>query len=155
MTPESATVRRMMLPARINLVTLGVADVARATAFYESLGWRRSPRSQDTISFFQLGGCILGLFGFDDLAADAGIAARDVPAFRGVSLAINLPTEADVDAGLAAAVDAGATLLKAAQRAEWGGYSGYFADPDGNAWEVAHNPGWPLAADGTITLPES
>jgi hypothetical protein len=144
----------MTIPARINVVTLGVRDVARATSFYEALGWRRSARSQDEISFFQLGGCVLGLFGYADLAADALLEPGDVPSFRGVTTSINLPTDADVDQALADAVAAGATLLKTAQRAEWGGYSGYFADPDGNAWEVANNPGWPIDDAGFVTLPE-
>jgi hypothetical protein len=144
----------MTIPARINVVTLGVRDVARATEFYEGLGWRRSARSQPEISFFQLGGCVLGLFGYADLAADALLEPGVAPSFRGVTMAINLPTEAEVDQALAGALAAGGTLLKAAERAEWGGYSGYFADPDGNAWEVANNPGWPIDDAGFVTLPE-
>jgi catechol 2,3-dioxygenase-like lactoylglutathione lyase family enzyme len=145
----------MTVPARINLVTLGVADVEAAAAFYERLGWRRSSASvPGGVAFFALGGAVLGLFGSADLAADARLPYADPPAFRGQSLAINLPNEAEVDAAITAAVAAGGTLLKAAERADWGGWSGYFADPDGHAWEVAYNPGWPLDGDGRVLLPD-
>lgn len=146
----------MTVPARINLVTLGVADVAASTAFYERLGWRASSASvPGVVTFFDLNGVLLGLFGAADLAADAHAGAAPAPSgFRGQSLAINMPSEPEVDAVLAAAVEAGATLLKAAERADWGGWSGYFADPDGHAWEVAYNSGFPLDAAGRVVLPE-
>jgi hypothetical protein len=146
----------MTVPARVNLVTLGVADVERAATFYERLGWRRSSASvPGDVAFFPLGPLVLALFGNADLAADAAVAAPPDPAaFRYTALAINLPSEAEVDAALDAAVAAGGTLLKPATRAEWGGWSGYVADPDGNAWEVAYNPGWPIRPDGTVALPD-
>jgi predicted lactoylglutathione lyase len=143
----------MTVPARVNLVTLGVRDVARATAFYTAIGWSKSSASQDEVSFFQLGPVVLSLFGHDALADDAGMPTSAPAAFRGMSLALTLATDADVDATLAAAVDAGATLVKPGQKVFWGGYSGYFADPDGHLWEVAHNPHWTLRADGVIELP--
>lgn len=143
----------MAVPARVNLVTLGVADVARATAFYEALGWRRSEASEPAITFLHTGGPVLALFGADALAADAGVPAAPPPVFRGVALAVNVADPDAVDRALEDAVAAGATLVKAAVRADWGGYSGYFADPDGHLWEVAHNPGFPLDDDGEIVLP--
>ena len=146
----------MTVPARVSLVTLGVADVEAAAAFYERLGWTRSSASvPGVVAFFATTtGTAVGLYGYGDLAADAARPpAADPAAFRGVSLAINLASPAEVDAVLAAAREAGATVTKDAVAAEWGGYSGYFADPDGNAWEVAHNPGWPLDDEGRVTLP--
>jgi predicted lactoylglutathione lyase len=144
----------MTVPARVSLVTLGVADLSRSTAFYEALGWRRSSASADEVSFFHTAGPVLALYPAHLLAADADLPADPVPRFRGVALAINLESRELVDDVLRQAQAAGATLLKAAQPAEWGGYSGYFADPDGHAWEVAHNPHWPIADDGTVTLPD-
>lgn len=144
----------MGAPARVSLVTLGVADVARSTAFYEALGWPLSSSSvPGQVSFFRTAGGLLALFGADELAADAHLPSSDPPAFRGVTLAINCAHEAEVDATLAEALAVGATLLKPAERVFWGGYSGYFADPDGHAWEVAHNPGWPIGDDERPILP--
>ena len=143
----------MTIPARVNLVTLGVTDLARSTAFYEALGWRRSAASQESIAFLATGGCVVALFPVDDLAADVTVPVPDTIGFRGVTLAINLPSEADVTAAIDEASAAGATLLKEPQKVEWGGFSGYFADPDGHAWEVAYNPFWPLADDGSVVLP--
>lgn len=144
----------MSLPPRVNLVTLGVADVARSTAFYAALGWAPSSGSQPEITFIQLGPLILGLFGHDDLADDAGLPRAPQPAYRGASLAINLDSEAAVDAAMATAAAAGASVVKAPERVFWGGYSGYFADPDGHLWELAHNPHWTINADGSVTLPD-
>jgi catechol 2,3-dioxygenase-like lactoylglutathione lyase family enzyme len=146
------------IPARISLVTLGVADVARSTAFYEALGWRRSSSSQDgVIAFFHTSGAVLDLFAVGDLAEDATLpraAADAVPAaFRGVTLAINVGSREQVDDAFRAAEAAGARIVKAPVVAEWGGYSGYFADPDGHLWECAHNPGWPLDDRGLPVLP--
>jgi hypothetical protein len=144
------------VPPRVSLVTLGVADVEASAAFYERLGWTRSSASVpgDVAFFATTTGTAVGLYGLADLAADA---ARPVPtdpaAFRGVTLAVNLPSPEEVDRVLDAARAAGATVTKEATRAEWGGYGGYFADPDGHAWEVAHNPFWPLSDEGTVTLP--
>lgn len=144
----------MAVPARLSLVTLGVADLARATEFYTALGWPLSSASvPGEVSFFRTAGGLLALWGARDLAADATADAGELPAFRGVALAINLDNPADVDAAIEEAVAAGGRLVKAATRAEWGGYSGYFADPDGHLWEVAHNPGWPLDETGRPMLP--
>ena len=130
---------------RLTLITLGVADVARATTFYERLGFVRGAMSNANVSFFQAGGVVLSLFGRQALAEDAqlGTDAPGVQApagFAGITLAHNARSEAEVDAVLAKAVAAGATLVKAAQMMFWGGYSGYFSDLDGHLWEVAHNP---------------
>jgi uncharacterized protein len=142
----------MSVPARLTLVTLGVADVARATSFYEALGWRKSSASQDEVSFFQLGGLGLSLFGHQALADDAGVSSKG-EGFAGISLAINLESEAEVDRVAAEWVACGATLVKQPERASWGGYSGYVADPDGHLWELAHNPGFTLHIDGSMQLP--
>jgi catechol 2,3-dioxygenase-like lactoylglutathione lyase family enzyme len=138
---------------RISLVTLGVADVARARAFYERLGWVASARSNAEVAFFQAGGTIIALWGRANLAADAGVADAGT-GFRGVALAWNGHSRAEVDAVLALAESAGARITRPAAPTEWGGYSGYFADPDGHAWEVAHNPGFPLDAQGAVRLPD-
>ena len=138
---------------RVTMVTLGVADMAAARAFYcDGLGWRESAASNESVSFIEVGGVVLGLYGWAPLAEDAGVAS-DGSGFRGVALAHNVGSEADVDRVLSEAVGAGATLVKAAEKVFWGGYSGYFADPDGHLWEVAHNPFSPLDADGRMTLP--
>jgi uncharacterized protein len=144
----------MTIPARITLVTLGVSDVARATEFYERLGWPLSDASvPGEVSFFRTTGGLLGLFGLTDLAADAHQHDVVASGFRGVSLAINCASRDEVDDAFRAAEAAGATILKPAEVVEWGGYSGYFADPDGHAWEVAHNPYWPLDEHGIPQLP--
>ena len=133
---------------RLTFITLGVADVARATAFYTRLGFVRGAGSNAHISFFQAGGVVLAVFGRSALAEDAQIAP-DAPGvkapagFSGISLAHNVRSEAEVNAVLAQAVDAGAQLRKPGQKVFWGGYSGYFADPDGYRWEIAVNPEWP------------
>ena len=141
------------VPANISLVTIGARDVPALTGFYQSLGFELSPASVDgDVSFFKTGGSILALWGLADLRADA--AATGEPAeFRGTALAINVAGEQDVDDALAAAVAAGATIARAAIKTDWGGYNGYFADPEGNLWEVAHNPYWPLDANGMPQLP--
>lgn len=137
---------------RLSLVTLGVADIARARGFYERLGWTASSASNDSVAFFQLNGMALGLYGAAALAEDARLDGIGT-GFGRVTLAQNQASPAEVDRVLAAAVAAGATLLKPGQRVFWGGYSGYFADPDGHVWEVAWNPGFPLDASGNLTLP--
>jgi catechol 2,3-dioxygenase-like lactoylglutathione lyase family enzyme len=149
----------MSVPARVSLATLGVADVVRATEFYESLGWRLSPASvPGLVSFFHTAGGLLSLVATEDMAADAGLAPRTAPPnpaadFRGTMLAINVESPAAVDEALRTVVQAGATLVKAGGPAEWGGYLGYFTDPDGHLWEITHNPGWPLDAAGVPQLP--
>ena len=143
------------LPARLSIVTLGVEDLARSIAFYEALGWeRRSSSVPDVIAWFSLGSCYLGVFPRSELAADAAIPdPGPPPRFGGVTLAMNLGSDAAVEAALEVARAAGATILKPAEMAIFGGLSGYFADPDGHPWEVAHNPGFPLDEDGRITIP--
>jgi len=143
-----ATVARM--EQRISLITLGVDDLARARRFYEEgLGWQPKDAPEGVV-FYQLPGIALALFGRADLAEDAHHAVDG--RFSGISIAINQRSEADVDAVLAQAVAAGATILKPAERVFWGGYSGYFADPDGHVWEVALNPQWTINDDGTLTI---
>ena len=142
-----------MTPQRVTLITLGVADLDRARAFYGALGWTPAA-AQEGVVFYQMNGLVLGLFGSVDLAADQGRpnAALGTGA---MTLAQNFASEADVDAAFERAVAAGATPLKRPEKAGWGGYSGCFADPDGHVWEVAMNPFWPLAPDGSLTLPQS
>ncbi|HXQ52360.1 MAG TPA: VOC family protein [Stellaceae bacterium] len=138
---------------RISLVTLGVADLARARAFYERLGWRRAMKGAEGVVFFQAGCMALTLYPRGELAADANMSAEG-GGFRGIALAYNTRSRTEVDAVLAEAKAAGGTIPKPARDAVWGGYSGYFADPDGFLWEVAWNPGFGIAADGSIRLPE-
>jgi hypothetical protein len=141
------------LEQRLSLVTLGVTDLGRSRTFYERLGWQRSVRAAEGVAFFQMGGMALSLYPRTDLAQDANVEP-DGRGFPGFALAYNARTRAEVDAVLAKAVSAGARLVKPAQEAFWGGYSGYFADPDGFLWEVAWNPSFPIAEDGSIRLPE-
>lgn len=145
---------RLMMEPRLTLVTLGVADVGRAKAFYTALGFKASGFENPHVAFFEAGGVALGLFGWQSLAEDAGVEAAG-NGFRGVSLAHNTRSESEVDAVLAHAVACGARLVKPAEKAFWGGYSGYFADLDGHLWEVAFNPGFPLDAAGHLTLPKA
>ena len=141
-----------MLPQRLTLVTLGVADVQRSRGFYEALGFRAADFASEGVAFFDMNGVIFGLFGREELARDADVAAEG-GGFRGTALAINVESEAEVDAALDFAVSRGATLTKPAQKVFWGGYSGYFADPDGHLWEVAYNPGFPLDENGRMVIP--
>ena len=145
----------MSVPPRISLVTLGVADVPAATAFYQALGWDLSSSSvPGDVSFFRLGGAALAVWGRDDLTADVGSGTgEEAPPFREVTLAINVADESEVDDALASAAAAGGTIVVPGHRADWGGYTGYFSDPDGHVWEVAHNPYWPLGDDGLPRLP--
>ena len=143
----------MTVPARISLVTLGVRHVARSTAFYQALGWELSSASVESTSFFKTAGGILALFGYEALAADAHLPASPRQPYGGIALAINVESPEAVSAALGAAVAAGGSLLKPAQLADWGGTSGYFADPDGYPWEVAHNPFFPLDDEGRLHLP--
>ncbi|PZQ16132.1 MAG: glyoxalase [Ancylobacter novellus] len=143
-----------MPPAlRLTLVTLGVADVAKATAFYEQLGLVRSSTSNANVSFFDAGGTVLSLYGREALAQDAG-QNPEGSGFRGQTLAWNLGSETDVDKAIVRMVAAGGSLVKAAEKTFWGGYSGYARDPDGHLWEVAHNPYFPLDEDGRAHLPD-
>lgn len=141
----------MSLDPRISLVTLGVDDLARSTAFYEKLGWKRSPASQETVTFIQLKGTVLGLFARESLAHDAGV--ENTPkGFSGVALAHNVSSERGVDAVYKFALSCGATPVKTPAKVFWGGYSGYFADPDGHLWEIAFNPFFPLDKEGHVVL---
>ncbi len=137
---------------RISLITLGVADVQRARAFYERLGWQ-GQEAEETV-FFQAGGIALVLWGRDKLARDCGIAEEQAGGFSGVTLAHNVRSEAEVNDVLAAAERAGATVTRPAAGTFYGGYAGVFTDPDGHAWEIAHNPGFLLAENGSITIPD-
>ena len=141
-----------MTPQRVTLITLGVADLAAARAFYGRLGWVEHGDSQPGVAFFQMHGAALALFGRADLAADQGRPGAELGT-GAITLAQNFATEAEVDSAYAAALAAGASPLKTPEKVFWGGYSGYWADPDGHVWEVAMNPFWPLAEDGSLTLP--
>ncbi len=136
---------------RLSLITLGVADIARARRFYEALGFTAGRASQESVTFFPAGGVVLALFGRAALAEDAAVADR-ATGFAAIALAHNARSEADVDQALAEAVSAGAKLIKPAGKTFWGGYSGYFADPDGHLWEVAHNPYFTFDAEGRVVL---
>lgn len=137
---------------RVSVITLGVADLDRSTAFYEALGWSgKSPPDGDVV-FFQAGGMVVGLWGRDQLAEDS--AVDDDGGWGGITLAHNVDSPDAVDRVLAEAEAAGATIGRAGAEAFWGGYSGVFLDPDGHPWEVAHNPYWPIADDGTIHMPD-
>jgi catechol 2,3-dioxygenase-like lactoylglutathione lyase family enzyme len=138
---------------RITLITLGVADLDRAVRFYrEGLGWTPSSSSvEGVVAFFQLNACALALWPRRLLADDAGIA--DGGGWGGIALAQNQRSRDDVDAVFARAIAAGAAELRPPVETDWGGYSGYVADPDGHPWEIAHNPSWPLDDDGSLTLP--
>lgn len=136
---------------RLSLITLGVADIARSRAFYEALGWKASGIGDGEVAFFQAGGLIFSLFGRDDLAKDAGLPAEG-GGFRGIALAYNTRCREEADRVLAEMVAAGAALVKPAAEAPWSGYSGYAADPDGHLWEIAWNPGFPIAVNGSVSL---
>jgi catechol 2,3-dioxygenase-like lactoylglutathione lyase family enzyme len=137
---------------RVSLITLGVSDIARSRAFYERLGFEASSIGGGQVAFLQAGPMAICLWTRAELAADAGV--DDAPAmYRGVALAHNVRQRDGVDATLAEAERAGAVLTKPAHDADWGGRSGYFADPDGHLWEVAWNPHFPLGQDGALTLP--
>jgi uncharacterized glyoxalase superfamily protein PhnB len=137
---------------RISLVTLGVADLARARAFYEQLGWR-GQEVQETV-FFQAGGQAVVLWARQAVAADAAVADDGASGFGGITLAHNVRSRDEVDEVVAEAAAAGATVTKAPAETFYGGYAGFFRDPDGHVWEVAHNPGFPLAADGSLLVPD-
>lgn len=142
----------MSVPARISIVTLGVDNLPRSKAFYEALGWEVAGTVGDEICWFKTADSYLGLFDRESLARDAGLRSEPTAEFGGITLAINLESEAAVDGAFEAAQGAGARILKPAERTEWGGYSGYFADPDGHPWEVAYNPSFPIGANGRITI---
>jgi catechol 2,3-dioxygenase-like lactoylglutathione lyase family enzyme len=137
---------------RLSLVTLGVSDPAASRAFYRRLGWQESPASSEYVAFFQCGGLVFALWGRDALAEDAGVEAS-AKGFANVSIAHNVRSKEAVDGTLEEARKAGARILKPGTATSWGGYLGYFADPDGFAWEVAWNPGFEIMRDGALRLP--
>ena len=135
---------------RLSLVTLGVSDLDRARRFYEGLGWTTGWQEGEDVVFFQAGGMIVALWGRDQLAADTGI--RDGGGWGGVTLAYNARSPEEVDAVMDEAERAGARITRPAGKTFWGGYAGVFVDPEGHPWEVAHNPHWTLAEDGSVQL---
>jgi predicted lactoylglutathione lyase len=137
-------------------VTLGVADVAASARFYEALGFARKFRATgDEIAFLDGGGVVLALWDWDKLAADAGMPAQSSsPAFRGATFAWNCATDAEVDVVFAKAIAAGAPALRHPEKTDYGGYRGYFADPDGHVWEIVRAPGFEFADDGRLILPD-
>ena len=137
---------------RVSIITLGVTDRGRARAFYEALGWR-GQEVEETV-FFQAGGQAVVLWGRDKVAADAGLDDDGTSTFGGIVLAHNVASREEVDRIVHAAARAGAAVTNAPRETFYGGYAGFFRDPDGHVWEVAHNPGYTLNADGTLTLPD-
>ena len=136
---------------RVSVITLGVRDLARARRFYEALGWRTGAQPDDDVVFFQAGGMVLALWDRSKLADDTGLT-DDGGGFDGVVLAYNTRSNDEVDAVAAEAERAGARITGRPAETFWGGYSAKFVDPDGHAWEVAHNPHWALAEDGSVIL---
>jgi len=138
------------LEQRVSLITLGVRDLERARGFYEALGWKSGAAPADDVVFFQAGGMIVALWGREQLTEDT--AVQDSGGWGGVTLAYNTRSPAEVDEVIAEAEGAGATIARPGAETFWGGYSGVFVDPEGHAWEVAHNPHWTVAADGSVSL---
>lgn len=150
---EGATTKRQAMAQeltaqRVTLISLGVDDLERSGAFYEALGWQAAENLPE-VRFYRLKGLMLGLIGIDALATDQGRPGARLGT-GAMTLAQNYRSPAEVDTAFADAIAAGATVLKRPEQVHWGGYSGYFADPDGHVWEIAHNPFWPLDADGYL-----
>lgn len=143
----------MSLDRRISIITLGVKSLPDSTAFYERLGWFKSPASQETVTFIQLKGTVLALYPRENLAEDLGVETLH-DGFSGVTLAHNVSSSAGVDAVVKFAISCGAVLVKTPAKTVWGGYCGYLADPDGYVWEIAHNPHFPMNGQGHVQLPE-
>lgn len=139
----------MAVEQRVSLITLGVADLPRARAFYEALGWTVTDDPEEVL-FFQAGGMVVALWSRESLAEDTNV--DDTGGWGGVTLAQNVRSPAEVDAVLEEARLAGARIARKGEETFWGGYSGVFVDPDGHGWEIAHNPAWTLAEDGSISL---
>ncbi|SRR6266568_607569 len=135
---------------RVSLITLGVADLGRARAFYQAMGWQPTAEVDDDVVFFQAGGMVIALWGRAKLAEDS--AVRDNGGWGGMTLAYNVGSAGEVDAVIGEARAAGAVIGREPAATSWGGYSAVFIDPDGHPWEVAHNPGWTVNADGSITI---
>ena len=143
-----------MTPQRVTLITLGVTDLERAKPFYAALGWTPTSEMPGSVVFYQINGMVLGFFGLGPLAEDQG--RPDAKLGTGaMTLAQNFSTEKEVDAAYQLALESGATALKAPEKVFWGGYSGYYADPDGHVWELAMNPFWTLNEDRSLTFPEA
>lgn len=139
---------------RISIITLGVKDMKKARNFYEALGWEAGGPSNESVTFLKGRGLILGLYGHDALAKDAGIETAPQPEFRGTSLAYNVRSEQEVDEAFAHAIECGASAVKQPEKVFWGGYSAYFSDLDGHLWEVAHNPFVEFSDDGHLLMGE-
>ncbi|BDA80342.1 glyoxalase [Leptospira kobayashii] len=138
----------------MNLITLGVSDLQKSLEFYEKgLGWKKSSASQESVAFFQLNGLVLSLFSRDSLAEDAHVNSEG-KGFSGITIAYNAASEKEVDEVIEKVRSLGAKILKTPQKVFWGGYSSYFADPDGHIFEVAHNPFFPLNEKGEVVLPD-
>ena len=135
---------------RLTVVTLGVSDLGRARGFYEALGWSTGAGPDDDVVFFQVGGLVVSLWGRDQLAEDSGV--EDSGGWGGITLAHNVRSPEEVDAVIEEARKAGARIAREPAETFWGGYSSVFVDPDGHPWEVAHNPHWTIAADGSVSL---
>jgi catechol 2,3-dioxygenase-like lactoylglutathione lyase family enzyme len=135
----------------VSLVTLGVTDLDRARRFYERLGWRAGLAVEETV-FFQAGGLVVTLWGREKLAADSGVT--DSGGWGGITLAHNVASDGEVDRVIEQARAAGARITREPAATFYGGYAGVFLDPDGHSWEVAHNPGFRLGDDGTLSLPD-
>lgn len=135
---------------RVSVITLGVSDLARARAFYAALGWATGAAPDDDVAFFQAGGLVVALWGREQLAEDSTVS--DTGGWGGITLAHNVRSPQEVDAVIAEAEGAGATIGRRGAETFWGGYSGVFIDPDGHPWEVAHNPFWTLDAGGNVSL---
>jgi len=137
---------------RISLVTLGVADLQRAVAFYESaLGWKAEASPPDVV-FFDLNGFVFALWPHTNMARDLDVPVETLPAYRGSALAHNARSEAEVDAVFDRLKAHSANILKPPHKTFWGGYSGYFCDPDGHVWEIAHNPFWTVRVDSRVSM---
>ena len=134
---------------RVSVITLGVEDVARSRAFYTALGWEPALEPDGRVIFFQAGGVVFALWAREDMEAETGVSGGRP---GGLMLAYNTRADAEVDELLDAAAAAGGSIVAPARRMEWGGWSGSFADPDGHLWEVAHNPLWTVAEDGSVSL---
>ena len=143
-----------MTPQRVTLITLGVADLERSKAFYGALGWEVTREIPGAVVFYQINGLAFGFFGLDALAKEQNRPVETLG--TGAStLAINHLSTEEVDQAYARAIAAGASELASPSKMSWGGYSGYYADPDGHVWEIGYNPFWPLNGDGSLTLPDA
>ena len=143
------------VPHNFAIVTLGVSDLERSARFYRDLGWEQRGELAQGITWFKTSGSWVGLYGYAELAEDAECKPaplEDLPAYRGITLALNLPSEDAVDLAFARVHEVGGRIVKPAKKTEWGGYSGYFADPDGHLWEIAHNPFFPIDDEGRIEI---